>query len=859
MVRSKWHWGMLLSASTLAIVATQPVGARQVERRDYDLPAQDLGSALKAVALASGEQVLVSADLVSGKTAPALHGHFSADEAIVALLAGSDLKADFSGEMVTIRGRNASPATAAGDADPYKIVITGSRIQKGAVASPIVTLTRKEIREAGQNDLGDAVRSLPQAFGGGQNPGVAPGAVGINNQNITAGSSPNLRGLGADATLTLLNGHRLSYGSFVQAVDISAIPLAAVDHIDVVADGASAIYGSDAVGGVVNVILKPDYQGLSTSARIGGATDGGDFEQQYDATGGASWGSGGFIATYDFSRGTAIRSDQRDYTRAMPLGNTLYPSREGHSGLVSGHQQVGPDLTFSIDATYNHRTSASTLQVNPATKYVNLPAEVSLSVAPSAKLAVGPNWTFSLTGLYAFDHTRFDQLNFANFAVASRSAGCHCNDASLIEASGEGPVLRLPAGDLRLALGGGYRRNSYDDTSSTQAGFVPAHATLRSYYAFGEAFAPLVSPAQDVPWVRQLSLDAALRYERYPGMAQVATPKLGVVYAPSSDLDVKFSWGKSFKAPNLVQESQQLYAYLYPASFVGGAGLPAGSTAMIRFGGNPDLKPERATSWTVTLIAHPQPIPGLRFELSYFRVNYRNRIVQPFSGASLSRALTDPEFQPFVTPDPSVADQAASISAAGQGLTNLTGAPYDPSRVVALINDVYLNSVRQRIQGVDLSATYKVGLGALGSLNLRGMGSWLDSRQTLSSSGSSMALAGTIFNPPHYKGLVAASWAYRSFSLTSTVNIVGGLTDTTQTPHVRVGPQTTLDLVATLDIGRGGGVFRDLGLSLVVRNALNQRPPYARPSGGAVYYVDYDSTNYSAIGRFVGLTVTRSW
>src|SRR3546814_1315105 len=78
-----------------------------------------------------------------------------------------------------------------------------------------------------------------------QNPGVALGSGSIANQNINSGSALNLRGLGPDATLTLLNGRRLSYSGFVNAVDVSVVPIAALDRIEVIADGASAIYGSD--------------------------------------------------------------------------------------------------------------------------------------------------------------------------------------------------------------------------------------------------------------------------------------------------------------------------------------------------------------------------------------------------------------------------------------------------------------------------------------------------------------------------------------------------------------------------------------------------------------------------------------
>src|SRR3546814_15829449 len=100
-----------------------------------------------------------------------------------------------------------------------------------------------------------------------QNPGVALGSGSIANQNINSGSALNLRGLGPDATLTLLNGRRLSYSGFVNAVDVSVVPIAALDRIEVIADGASAIYGSDAVAGVANIITKRDFDGVSATYR----------------------------------------------------------------------------------------------------------------------------------------------------------------------------------------------------------------------------------------------------------------------------------------------------------------------------------------------------------------------------------------------------------------------------------------------------------------------------------------------------------------------------------------------------------------------------------------------------------------
>src|SRR3546814_4884671 len=93
------------------------------------------------------------------------------------------------------------------------ITVTGTRIRGGTSPSPVIKIGSERIQEEGFTDLGEVIRSVPQNFAGGQNPGVSSGGfsgAGIANQNVTGGSSLNLRGLGPDATLTLLNGRRMA-------------------------------------------------------------------------------------------------------------------------------------------------------------------------------------------------------------------------------------------------------------------------------------------------------------------------------------------------------------------------------------------------------------------------------------------------------------------------------------------------------------------------------------------------------------------------------------------------------------------------------------------------------------------------
>ncbi len=243
-----------------------------------------------------------------------MRGTLTAEQALEKLLEGSGFKAkrDPSGALMILKNDGSAPVpparmrltpSKASDArndetkvtDIEKMTVTGTRIRGGTTPSPVVTIGSENIKEEGFNDLGEVIRSVPQNFTGGQNPGVLMGNVtggGMVNQNLTGGSGLNLRGLGPDASLTLLNGHRMPYSGFVQAVDISAIPVEAVERVEIVADGASAIYGSDAVGGVANVILKSDYDGATVGTRYGAATEGGLVTHEYNVTAGTTWSGG---------------------------------------------------------------------------------------------------------------------------------------------------------------------------------------------------------------------------------------------------------------------------------------------------------------------------------------------------------------------------------------------------------------------------------------------------------------------------------------------------------------------------------------------------------------------------------------
>ncbi|WP_164549801.1 TonB-dependent receptor domain-containing protein [Altericroceibacterium xinjiangense] len=211
--------------------------------------------------------------------------------------------------------------TAGGEA-ANEIVVTGTNISGVEnVGSETLRLTREDVLATGKSTVAEVLRTLPQVqtVSGGFGQGTP------NGGGATRGNAINLRGLGQGATLTLVDGHRVTPSGTASAfTEANQVPLAAVERIDVIVDGASAIYGSDAIAGVVNYVLRKDFEGLE----LGGRYTFGDFDNDewaLSATAGTFWdvggNSGNILLSYEHSdrstylRGLnpRLREDQRPY------------------------------------------------------------------------------------------------------------------------------------------------------------------------------------------------------------------------------------------------------------------------------------------------------------------------------------------------------------------------------------------------------------------------------------------------------------------------------------------------------------------------------------------------------------------
>jgi outer membrane receptor protein involved in Fe transport len=851
------------SAAAIAIVASVPAPACAQERTyAFDIPAGDLAIGIRDFAKVSRQQVSFDGALVAGRRGNAVKGRFAPEQALARLLEGTGVgfrKADHGVFVLSAEGNADAAETAASNGEQNAptqnaaaadgstaILVTGSRVRGGRTASPVITISAKQIREEGFTDLGEVIRSIPQNFSGGQNPGVDAGAGqgGPSDYNLTGGSGLNLRGVGPDATLTLLNGRRMSYGGFAQAVDISAIPVEAVDRIEIVPDGASAIYGSDAVGGVANVILKRDFHGVTVGARYGGATDGGLTTHEYNATAGATWSSGGFIVAGEKTSNDPIYSDQRDYTKSMYRPSTLWQGGDLRSGLLSLHQSLGDAVELHLDALRSDR-NILTVVAYPTAYYPYNEETKTRLVAPSLEVRLPGDWTLTLGAAVGKEKNSGTQpmVRAADGAVLPYSTFTYTNRSRTYEIGAEGPLLTLPGGAARLAAGIGYRDNKLLYIGN-QA--IKANGGQNSRFAYAELSLPLVGPKQDIDGIERLALTGAVRMED-GDYGRVTTPKFGLIYSPSADFSLKTSWGKSFKAPTLYQRYAAQNAIYYPAATFG-AGYPADATVLWLSGGSADLRPERARTWSASLAFHPEALTNLQMELTGFDIDYTARILQPITTFNV---FGNPIYADFVDYDPTEAAQAAALANTSH-FSNFAGAPYDPSKVVAIVDGRYVNAARQRIKGVDLSASYRFNLGP-GRFAVRGSVSWLDSTQALTATQSPSALAGTLFHPAKLNSRIGAVWQQRGFIASLFGNYKSGVTNTVD--GKKGASFVTFDATLRYDTGRRDDAWSNLALELSAQNLLNRAPPLYIPVSWT--YAPYDSTNYSGVGRYLSLSASK--
>lgn len=285
---------LLLSMACSAALAAQA----QAAPGRIDLPAGELTAALNTLAKQSGTQLVYRADQLKGQRTAGVQGAASPDQALERLLRGSgfEAKRDASGAVLIVRAdatpkRAPAPRPAPQEAPPgggstqaeepvtqlETLQVTGSRIPRAQIEgpAPITVVTAEQIQAAGLTSVPDVLRSLSQ------NSGSVQGQQNTTSAQSTPGAQAvDLRGLGPNHTLVLINGRRIAdfplpLNGRSNFTDVGNIPLGMIDRIEVLTGSASAVYGSDAMAGVINFILKKSTDGTIVDYRYGDTSRGG--------------------------------------------------------------------------------------------------------------------------------------------------------------------------------------------------------------------------------------------------------------------------------------------------------------------------------------------------------------------------------------------------------------------------------------------------------------------------------------------------------------------------------------------------------------------------------------------------------
>jgi iron complex outermembrane receptor protein len=635
------------------------------------------------------------------------------------------------------------------DVQLQEVVVTGTSIRGIASAgSPVVSLGREDMQASGLATSSDLARALPQVINLGADESRLGGAQD-GAANTTRISGINLRGIGNEATLLLINGRRLAPAGVIKSLyDPNVIPAAAVERLEVVTDGASAIYGSDAVAGVVNIITRSGFRGAESLVRYGVAD--GTNQKIFSQNFGYTWEGGSVFAAYEHNDRDALAGSDRDFsstdrrsrggsdarsTLASPgniiSGTTRYPlPNTNGTGLAAGQITSGspnlfddgsfPDLlpdqkrdNFFLDARqafgpfdawfqgwYSRRKFNE--RVAPASGQLRVPNTNAFFVAPAAlgnPASVNVEYRFTAEDsdprLSGYENAQQNAVGvgfdaghdwrvdaYANFSAnhGFQRRGAITNGAALTAAlasnnpatafnpfgdgtfnvtnnpalvdliianrdtfgtstardyalKADGPIFELPGGAVKFAVGVERHDNEFRQTLNATnvlatGAMVTKNVLNRRHNTseFAELYVPIVGKPNSITGVRELTLSLAGRREDYSDFGKTTDPKVGLSWKPFDSLTARVTYGTSFRAPSLVDTSQQIHNIFVQQ--LTDPTAPGGSVrGIFQNGGRGTLQPEEATTWSYGLDWTPRELlSGFTASATYYKVDYTNRI-----------------------------------------------------------------------------------------------------------------------------------------------------------------------------------------------------------------------------------------
>jgi len=402
-----------------------------------------------------------------------------------------------------------------------------------------------------------------------------------------------------------------------------------------------------------------------------------------------------------------------------------------------------------------------------------------------------------------------------------------------------GEIFKLPAGPLSLAFGGDFRKETLDQTfnDAIKGGFIAGYGG-----SFADVSASRTQEAGfaevNIPIVKTLEMDAAVRYDHYSDFGGTTNPKVSLRWQPTRTLLVRGSWGEGFVAPSLFQLQQPPISGVTAAGtsdpircpVTGLIGVDCKTQFGVTFGGNPNLKPQESQQTTFGVVF--EPIPNSSISLDWFKLNVKDFILDGIPVATILGDLN--QFGSLVTRGP-----------VDPNFPNLPGPITD-------ISQLQLNIGETKIEGLDLEMHYRAPEQSWGRLSFGLSGTYYIKYDNQNQDGSFSSQVGNSYGAantgviPRWKHYATFTWDRGPWSAT--------LANTYQTSYTDIGTDyfgnlRTVGSLSLWDAQATYSGFKNFKLTLGVKNLFDTNPPVSNQS--KVFIVGFDPSYYDPRARFV--------
>ncbi|UNU10356.1 TonB-dependent receptor plug domain-containing protein [Xanthomonas translucens] len=745
------------------------------------------------------------------------------------------------------------------------VIVTGTRVSDRTVAesqSPIDIISSEALQSTGTSELATALsRVLPSL--NFPRPALTDGTSGIR--------PAQLRGLSPDQVLVLVNGKRRhtsaqinvngSIGRGASAVDINAIPIAAIERVEVLRDGASAQYGSDAIAGVINIVLKGASEGGSLAIDHGQYSAGDGAKSQLSGDTGIGFGDGrgsvhvaGQISQQDATNRAGPYQGSAPNTGNYPgIGETTFVYGDpqvdatavaangefrfsdhvtGYATAIAGNRDI---TSFAFYRSRNHNGQSALLAQTYPDGYVPQIGQSSKdrSLVAGLKGSTDGGFGWDVSYNYGYNKIGFNTRNSINYSLGTDSPSSFYDGAleytqNIVNADFTQSLDWGLAYPVTLSFGAEYRQEKWNQSPGEAVSYTGTTGGAQGFAGFSSANAVhsdrhnyAVYAGLEADFTDKFSAGLTGRYEDYSDFGSKSSGKLSARYAFTDKLALRGTVASGFRAPSLAQQQYQAVTSSYiNASFFESGTFPVDSAVAQALGAAP-LKAETSLSYSLGLVL--QPVERLYLTLDAYQIKIDDRIL-------LSSNLNDA----------AVLAQLRSL-----GYSNVTSVRY------------FSNAADTRTRGVDLVGTYTIPFAA-SSLDLTASYGYskteithaVEQPQALADIGSTQTILGRDEigrledSFPNDKIMLSGTWKLQHWDLNLAATRYGDFTVRNSASAAR---DQTYDASWVVDASASFKPSDNWTLTLGADNLLDQYPDKTANLINATYGV-LPYSNYSPYG-----------